>query len=63
MRRLLPLLFCPALALAAAPPAVRTLPNGLTVMVVEDHSLPLVTVEVAVRAGLPSVRTHASTKW
>ena len=30
---------------------VRTLSNGLTVLVVEDHALPLVTVEIGVRNG------------
>jgi zinc protease len=38
--------------LAEAPPFVnRTLPNGLEVIVLEDHSVPLVTVELAVRNG------------
>jgi len=38
--------------LAASPDyQVRTLPNGLTVLVVEDHALPLVTVEIGVRNG------------
>src|SRR5438270_1415392 len=42
-----------ALLLLAAPPAVQihTLQNGLDVVVVESHALPLVTVEVAVRNG------------
>ncbi len=45
-------LLTPALALAA-PPAVRekVLANGLTVLVVENHALPLVTVEIAARNG------------
>jgi zinc protease len=38
--------------LAEAVPFVnKTLPNGLDVIVVEDHSVPLVTVELAVRNG------------
>jgi zinc protease len=38
--------------LAEAPPFVnKTLPNGLEVIVLEDHSVPLVTVELAVRNG------------
>jgi len=38
---------------AAAPPPIQshTLKNGLEVLVVEDHSLPLVTVEIAVKNG------------
>jgi zinc protease len=47
------------LATAAAPaalataPAIQqhTLPNGLTVLVVEDHALPLMTVEIAAKNG------------
>ncbi len=34
-----------------APIASKTLPNGLEVYVIEDHSVPLVTVEVAVKNG------------
>jgi zinc protease len=42
----------PAGPLAEAPPLVsKTLPNGLEVVVLEDHSVPLVTVELAVRNG------------
>ena len=38
--------------LAEAPPFVnKVLPNGLEVIVLEDHSVPLVTVELAVRNG------------
>lgn len=38
--------------LAEAPPLVsRVLPNGLEVIVLEDHSIPLVTVSLAVRTG------------
>jgi zinc protease len=38
--------------LAEAVPFVnKTLPNGLEVVVIEDHSVPLVTVELAVRNG------------
>src|ERR1700722_4009683 len=38
---------------AAAPPdyQLRQLENGLDVLVVEDHGLPLVTVEIGVRNG------------
>ncbi|HEV2861127.1 MAG TPA: pitrilysin family protein [Pyrinomonadaceae bacterium] len=35
----------------AAPLVSKTLPNGLEVIVLEDHSVPLVTVELAVRNG------------
>jgi zinc protease len=35
----------------AAPLATRTLPNGLQIIVFEDHSVPLVTVELAIRNG------------
>jgi zinc protease len=42
----------PSAALAEAPPFVsRVLPNGLEVVVLSDHSVPLVTVELAVRTG------------
>jgi zinc protease len=53
MRRLLRALalLAPSAALALTPPTSRTLPNGLEVLVVEEHSLPLVTVEVAVHNG------------
>jgi zinc protease len=41
-----------ALPAAAAPPIQEhTCPNGLTVLVAEDHALPLVTVEIAARNG------------
>jgi zinc protease len=40
----------PAVA-PSSPIASRTLSNGLTVLVFEDHTVPLVTVEYAVRAG------------
>jgi zinc protease len=37
---------------ALVPPVeVRTLPNGLEVLVVENHAAPLVTIEIGVRAG------------
>ena len=43
---------CAALALAAPPPyQQKVLDDGLTVLVVEDHALPLVTVEIGVRSG------------
>jgi zinc protease len=38
-------------ALAAGPIEEHTCPNGLTVLVVEDHALPLVTIEIAARNG------------
>jgi len=42
----------PAQPLAEAAPFVnKVLPNGLEVIVLEDHSVPLVTVELAVRNG------------
>src|ERR1051325_11265452 len=42
----------PAGPLAEAAPFVnKVLPNGLEVIVLEDHSVPLVTVELAVRNG------------
>jgi zinc protease len=42
----------PSAPLAEAPPFVNhVLPNGLEVIVLTDHSVPLVTVELAVRTG------------
>jgi zinc protease len=42
----------PSGALAEAPPFVnQVLSNGLEIIVLEDHSVPLVTVELAVRTG------------
>jgi zinc protease len=38
-------------ALAAGPIEEHTCPNGLTVLVVEDHALPLVTIEIAAKNG------------
>src|SRR4029079_18652651 len=38
-------------ALAAGPIEEHTCPTGLTVLVVEDHALPLVTIEIAARNG------------
>src|SRR5271165_1389238 len=37
----------------ASPPSIRehTCPNGLTVLVAENHALPLVTIEIAARNG------------
>ena len=35
----------------AAPFVNKILPNGLEVIVLEDHSIPMVTVELAVRNG------------
>jgi zinc protease len=49
---LLGLLVAPSLALAA-PPQIqqKTLANGLTILVAENHALPLVTIEVAAKNG------------
>lgn len=47
---LLPFLFA-ALALAAPPFVEKTLPNGLTVVVAENHAQPLVTVEFGAKNG------------
>jgi zinc protease len=38
-------------ASAAGPIEEHTCPNGLTVLVVEDHALPLVTIEIAAKNG------------
>lgn len=43
--------FTAAPALAAGPIEEHTCPSGLTVLVVEDHALPLVTIEIAARNG------------
>ncbi len=53
MRRLLALalLSWTGLALAVPPFVEKTLPNGLTVVVVESHAQPLVTVEIGVKNG------------
>jgi len=40
-----------SLALAAPPILEHQTPNGLTVLVVEDHALPLVTIEIAAHNG------------
>jgi len=42
-----------ALGATTAPPKIQThtSPNGLTVLVVENHSVPLVTIEIAARNG------------
>jgi zinc protease len=44
-------LLAAAPALAAPPIQEHTCPNGLTVLVAEDHALPLVTVEIAAHNG------------
>ncbi|MEO8160899.1 MAG: pitrilysin family protein [Arenimonas sp.] len=45
-------LLAPAAALASGPAIQQhTLANGLTVLVVEDHALPLMTVEIAAKNG------------
>ena len=49
--RLAPALLSSSVALAAAPFVEKTLPNGLTVVVVENHAQPLVTVEIGVKNG------------
>lgn len=41
----------PPAALAAGPIEEHVCSNGLTVLVVEDHSLPLVTIEIAAKNG------------
>lgn len=41
----------PAVAFAAPPVQQHECPNGLTVLVVEDHALPLVTIEIAAKNG------------
>jgi Predicted Zn-dependent peptidases len=51
LRRLPLALLLPSLALAEPAYQTRTLPNGLTVLVAEDPSSPLVTVEIGVRNG------------
>lgn len=35
-------------------PITETLPNGLAVILLPDHKLPLVSIQAAIRAGLPS---------
>ena len=45
------LLFAASPALAAPPIQEHTCPDGLTVLVAEDHALPLITVEIAARNG------------
>jgi zinc protease len=49
----LALLFVPALAAQSTDVGIRsrTLPNGLEVLVIENHSVPLVTVELNVKSG------------
>lgn len=48
----LPLLFFPLLPQAAPPPIqTRTLDDGLQVLVVENHSIPLVHIEIAAKNG------------
>jgi zinc protease len=52
MKSLLLLTLFPALAVAAPPPVQqKTLPNGLQVVVAENHATPLVTVEIATKNG------------
>jgi zinc protease len=49
--RLLPFLLLPGLALSAVNLVEKTLPDGLTVVVVENHAQPLVTVEIGAKNG------------
>jgi zinc protease len=52
MRIAIVLSLVPAVAMAGPPPIQeRTLKNGLDVLVVEDHSVPLVTIEIATKNG------------
>jgi zinc protease len=44
-------LLLPGLALSAPPFVEKSLPNGLTVVVAENHAQPLVTVEIGVKNG------------
>ena len=48
---LVALLLAPSLAIATPAIQETTLKNGLTVLVVENHALPLVTVEIAAKNG------------
>ncbi|MFL5263033.1 MAG: M16 family metallopeptidase [Anaeromyxobacteraceae bacterium] len=43
------------IAFAAPVPVERTLPNGLRLLVVENHAVPVTAVEVLVRAGVDAV--------
>ena len=47
------LVFAAALSRTTAPPKIEqhTCPNGLTVLVVENHAVPLITVEIAAKNG------------
>ena len=52
----------PELKPAPAPPIQEhTCPNGLTVLVAEDHALPLVTIEIAAKNG--SMTFSKSVLW
>jgi zinc protease len=53
MASTVPLAFTALASAARAAPPIQehTCPNGLTVLVAEDHALPLVTVEIAARNG------------
>ncbi len=50
---LLPLVFVAASSRTTEPPKIQqhTCPNGLTVFVVEDHAVPLITVEITAKNG------------
>ena len=53
MSFLLPLIFGVAAARSTEPPKIQThtCPNGLTVLVVENHAVPLITVEITAKNG------------
>ncbi len=46
---------------AAGPIEEHVSPNGLTVLVVEDHSVPLVTIEIAAKNG--SMTENPPEQW
>ncbi|MFT3694036.1 MAG: pitrilysin family protein [Kofleriaceae bacterium] len=50
---LIPLVFVAASSRTTEPPKIQThtCPNGLTVLVVENHAVPLITVEIAAKNG------------
>src|SRR5512139_111051 len=48
---LIAVLLLPGFARSAPPSVEKTLPNGLTVIVVENHAQPLVTVEIGLKNG------------
>ena len=46
-----PPLIAPPAALVVPSPAIETLPNGMKVLVVEDHALPVITLKLAIESG------------